>query len=177
MTWDDELFSVLDELEQHADALYDADREAEVADRSRAEYGSVTLASRLMAGLDEPVALDVLGAGRLTGTLRRVATGWVLLETAAAQWVVALPAVAAVAGAAARSVPEVAWSPLTRLRLGSALRRLGEAGERCVVHRVDGTRHDGVVRRVGADFVEVEVVPGRVELVAFAALAAVQSHH
>jgi hypothetical protein len=174
MTWDDELFSVLDELEQQAEALYDADREAEVADRSRAEYGAVTLASRLMASLDAEVSLEVRGVGRLSGTLRRVATGWLLLETAGVEWVVALPAVASVAGASTRSVPEVAWSPLARLGLGSALRRLGEAGERCVVHRVDGGRAEGVVRRVGKDFVEVELAPGRVELVAFAAVAGVQ---
>ncbi|MCA1481579.1 hypothetical protein, partial [Bradyrhizobium sp. NBAIM08] len=39
----------------------------------------------------------------------------------------------------------------TRLGLGSALRRVAETGRRCVLHRLDGTRHDGVLRRVGAD--------------------------
>lgn len=173
--WDEELFAVLDELEQQAEALYDVDREAEVADRTRAEYGAVTLASRLMASLDTEVALEVAGAGRLTGTLRRVATGWLLLDAAGAQWVVLLDAVSAVTGASPRSVPEVAWSPITRLGVGSALRRLAEAGERCVVHRVDGGRSDGVVRRVGQDFCEVEVAAGRVELVSFGSVAAVQS--
>ena len=86
-----------------------------------------------------------------------------------------LDAVAAVGGASPRSVPEVAWSPITRLGVGSALRRLAEAGERCVVHRVDGGRSDGVVRRVGQDFCELEVAAGRVDLVAFSAVAAVQS--
>jgi hypothetical protein len=43
------------------------------------------------------------------------------------------------------------------------------------VHRVDGSRVEGVVRRVGADFAEVAIAPDRVELVPFAALAAVQS--
>ncbi len=175
MNWDDELFAVLEDLEQQAEALYDADREAEVADRSRAEYGSVTLASRLMASLDHEVALEVAGPGRLTGTLRRVATGWLLLEAAGAQWVVLLEAVGSVSGASSRSVPEVAWSPVARLGPRSALRRLAEAGERCVVHRVDGGRSDGVVRRVGKDFCEVEVAPGRVDLVAYGSLAAVQS--
>jgi hypothetical protein len=173
--WDEELFSVLDELEQQAEALYDADRDAEVADRTRAEYGAVTLASRLMASLDTEVSLEVGGVGRLTGVLRRVATGWLLLEATGAEWVVLLDAVGAVAGASTRSVPEVAWSPITRLGVGSALRRLAEAGERCVVHRVDGGRSDGVVRRVGQDFCEVEVAAGRVELVSFRAVAAVQS--
>jgi hypothetical protein len=173
--WDEELFAVLDELEQQAEALYDADREAEVADRTRAEYGAVTLASRLMASVESEISLEVTGLGRLAGTLRRVATGWLLLDAVGAEWVVLLDAVAAVGGASPRSVPEVAWSPITRLGVGSALRRLAEAGERCVVHRVDGGRSDGVVRRVGQDFCEVEVAAGRIELVAFSAVAAVQS--
>ena len=87
-------------------------------------------------------------------------------------------AIAAVEGVDQRSVPEVAWSPLTRLGLGSALRRLGDAGERCVVHRRDGGRHDGVPARVGQDFVEISEGHGaaaRLSLVAFPAIAAVQS--
>ena len=80
-------------------------------------------------------------------------------------WVVHLAAVEEVRGASARSVPEVAWSPLTRLGLGSAFRRLGETGERCLVHLRSGARAEGRVRRVGADFAEVEVAPERVELV------------
>ncbi len=175
MSWDEDLFAMLDDLEQQAEALYDADRDAEVADRSRAEYGAVPLAGRLMASLDHDLSLEVLGVGRVTGTLQRVARGWLLLESGGVEWVVALPAVVAVVGASPRAVPEVAWSPIARLGLGSALRRLSEAGERCVVHRTDGGRSDGVVRRVGADFVEVEVATGRVELVAFSAIAAVQS--
>ena len=173
--WDEELFAALDELEQQAEALYSAERDAEVADRTRAEYGAVTLASRLMASVDSEVSLEVVGVGRLSGALRRVATGWLLLEAAGAEWVVLLDAVGAVSGASPRSVPEVAWSPITRLGPGSALRRIAEAGERCVVHRLDGGRSDGVVRRVGQDFCEVEVAAGRIELVAFGALAAVQS--
>jgi len=175
MNWDEQLFAVLDDLEQQAESLYDAERDAEVADRSRAEYGAVTLASRLMASVDDEIALAVTGIGRVSGRLRRVATGWLLLDTAAGQWVIPLSAVTAVGGASSRSIPEVAWSPLTRLGLGSALRRLSEAAERCLVHRVDGSPLDCVVGRVGQDFAEVEVAPGRVELVAFASIAAVQS--
>jgi hypothetical protein len=91
-------------------------------------------------------------------------------------WVVPIAAVAAVDGASPRAVPEVAWSPVTRLGIGSALRRLADEGERCVVHRLDGGRHDGVVVRVGQDFVELaQGDPPRPVLVALDALAAVQS--
>ena len=175
MTWEERLFAVLDDLEQQAEALFDAEREAEVADRSRAEYGAVTLASRLMASLGDEVVLGIAGVGRVTGELQRLGTGWALLRGAGGDWIVHLAAVEEVLGASPRSVPEVAWSPLTRLGLGSALRRLGDAGERCLVHLRAGGRAEGRVLRVGADFAEVEEAPGRVQLVAYAAIAAVQS--
>jgi hypothetical protein len=174
--WEEELFAYLDDLEGQAAALYDAEREPELADRSRAEYQQVTLASRLAASVDRDVTLEVLGAGSVAGRLERVGTGWCLLHGAGQDWVVRHDAVVAVHGASERSLPEVAWSPLTRLGTGGVLRRLAEGGEWCSVHLVDGRRHDGVLERVGADFVEVSVGEARRQvLVAFAALAAVQS--
>jgi hypothetical protein len=173
--WDEQLFAFLDDLEQQAQALYDADRVSELADRSRSEYAAVTLVSRLMASVDETVTLDLLGVGAVSGVLRRVGPDWCLVHGADQEWVVRLAAVKSVAGASARSVPEVAWSPLSRLGLGSALRRLADAGLTCRVHLVDGTTRDGVLARVGADFAEVTVGEGRVVLVARHALAAVQS--
>lgn len=175
MGWEDELFAVFDDLEQQASALYAAERTAEVADRSRAEYQQVSLASRLMASVGTEVTLGVRGIGPVSGAVERVADGWLLVAAGEHDWVVHLSAVSTVEGASVRSVPEVAWSPLTRLGLASALRRIAEAGERCVLHLADGTRHDGVLRRVGADFCELVEGDRRTVLVAFAALAAAQS--
>lgn len=175
MAWEEELFAVLDELEQQAEALYDAERDADLADRSRAAYRDVTLASRLAASLEGEVRLEITGVGAVEGVLERVADGWCVLRGPAQDWVVCLPAVTAVLGASDRSVPEVAWSAVARLGLGSALRRLADAGERCVLHLRDGGRYDAVPRRVGADFVEATVGEDRAVLVAFSALAAVQS--
>ena len=175
MSWEEDLFALLDDLEQQAEALYAADRDAELADRSRAAYGEVTLASRLMASLEAEVRLEVEGVGTVAGELERVADGWCVLRGPAQDWVVCLPAVAAVHGASERSVPELAWSPVSKLGLGSALRRLADAGERCVLHLRDAATYDAVLRRVGADFVEATVGEGRTVLVAFRALAAVQS--
>lgn len=175
MTWEEELFAVLDDLEQQAEALYDAERDAELADRSRAEYQQVTLSSRLMASVGMPVRLEVTGLGAVIGVLDRVGSGWCLVNGHAQDWVIPLEAVTTVRGASERSLPEVAWSPVARLGLGSALRRVADAGERCVVHLLDGSAHDALLRRVGADFVEAAVGDGRTVLVAFGALAAVQS--
>ncbi len=175
MPWEAELFTFLDDLEQQAEAMYDAERRVELADRSRAEYHHVSLASRLMASVGREVALDLRGTGPVSGVLERVGAGWLLLRGPAQDWVVNADAVARVLGASERSVPEVAWSPLTRLGLGSALRRIVEAGDRCVLHLADGGRHEAVLRRVGADFVEACVGEDRLELVPFGAIAAVQS--
>jgi hypothetical protein len=60
--------------------------------------------------------------------------------------------------------------------VAAALRRLSDSAEPCSLHLVDGRRHDGVLLRVGGDFVEVSTgEAGRVVLVAFSQLAAVQS--
>jgi hypothetical protein len=172
--WAEQLFALFDDLEGQAAALYEADREAELADRSRAEYAKVGLATRLVASVGGPVVVDVLGVGRVEGVLDRHGEGWFLLRGVRQDWIVRTAAVATVTGASPRSVPEMAWSPLQRLGLGSALRRLADSGERCVVHLVTGAAHDGVVRRAGADFVELAVPSGDL-LVAHAGLAAVQS--
>jgi hypothetical protein len=173
--WDEQLFAFLDDLEQQAQAMYDADRESELADRARSEYAAVTLVSRLMASLDHEVVLDVRGVGPVAGRLQRVGPDWSLVHGAAQDWVVRLDAVKGVEGASDRSVPEVAWSPVSRLGLGSALRRLADAGAGCRLHAVDGTFWDASLTRVGSDFVEARVGEDRLVLVAWDALAAVQS--
>ena len=176
MAWEEELFALFDDLEGQATALYDAERAPELADRSRAEYQHVTLAARLMASLDLELTLELTGVGAVTGRLERVAAGWCLVRGHGQDWVIPLPAVAAVHGASDRAVPEVAWSPVAQLGLGSALRRLADSGERCTLHLSDGRHHDGVLLRVGQDFVEVVTgEAGRLVLVAFDSLAAVQS--
>jgi hypothetical protein len=173
--WDEQLFGLFDDLEHQAEALYAADRAGELADRSRSEYAAVTLASRLMASIGENVALDVRGAGRVSGCLQRVGSDWCLLHGPAQDWLVRLSAVMAAEGVSERSLPEVAWSPVARLGMGSALRRLADAAEPCVLHAVDGSSWNVVVVRVGRDFVEAVVGEGRSVLLALDGVAAVQS--
>jgi hypothetical protein len=176
MPWDEELFALFDDLESQAQVAFARDREAELADRERAEYAAVPLAERLMASLGREIALEVVGVGRVAGELVRVARGWLLVRSPGQDWIVRQDAVASVTGASERAVPEIAWPVTARLGLGSALRRLADAGERCVLRRRDGAQHDGVIARVGQDFVELRTgEPRRTVLVATAALAAVQS--
>jgi len=176
VAWEEELFDYLDDLEGQAAALYDADRAPELADRSRAEYRQVSLAARLMASVDHDVTLELAGAGPVSGRLSRVATGWCLVSGPGQDWVVRLDAIMSLQGASDRAVPELAWPTVARLGLGAALRRLTDCAEPCTLHLADGRRHDGVLLRVGADFVELSAGEvGRVVLVALDHLAAVQS--
>jgi hypothetical protein len=172
--WDEQLFALFDDLEQQAETLYDVERESELADRSRSEYAAVTLATRLMASVDSTLVLHLVGVGAVEGELQRVGTDWCLLHGPAQDWIVRTAAVTAVEGASDRSVPEVAWSPVTRLGFGSALRRLADAGEPCVVHGTDGTVREVVLTRVGRDFVEATMGESRSLLLAHAHVAAVQ---
>ena len=176
MSWEEELFAYLDDLEGRAGAMYAAERAPELADRSRVEYQSVSLATRLMAAVDHDVTLELAGVGTVSGRLTRVATGWCLLRGPGQDWVVRLETVAAAHGLSDRAVPELAWPAVARLGLGAALRRLSDEAEPCTLHLTDGRRHDGTLLRVGADFVEVAAGDaGRVVVVGFAHLAAVQS--
>jgi hypothetical protein len=175
--WDEALFDLFDELEGQAEALYAAERDAELADRSRAEYAAVTLASRLMASVGLDLALDVAGVGAVRGQLRRMGTGWCLVEGDTGDWLVPLDAVVTVAGASTRSLPEVAWPVVSRLGLGSALRRLADEGQPCSVTTLGGLRHVVRLLRVGRDFVEAEPVgeEPRTVLIALSAVGAVHS--
>jgi hypothetical protein len=177
--WDERLFDLFDDLEGQAEALYAAELDAELADRSRAEYASVSLASRLMASVGSAVALDVAGVGAVRGQLRRVGAGWCLVSGDSGEWLVPFEAVVTLAGASPRAVPEVAWSAVSRLGLGSALRRLADDGRSCWVTTRTGVRHEVLLSRVGSDFVEACTVDEdqRPLLIALSAVAAVQSRN
>lgn len=177
MSWEEDLFAVVDDLESQAQAAFAQERNLELEDRRRSEYAEVTLQARLMASVGSSVTLEIAGVGQLRGRLSQVADDWVLLDAGTGEWAVAGAAIVTVEGASRRAVPSVAWPVTARLGLSSALRRLAESGERCVLHRRDGGRHDGVLRRIGGDFCELHAgEPVRSILVSLDGLAAVQSH-
>jgi hypothetical protein len=155
MTWEEQLFAYLEDLEQQAEGVFGIERDLEVAERAAAEYAAVTAASRLMASVGGEVTLQVQGLGHVEGSLRRVADGWCLVRTPAQAWIVRHDAVTSIKRASPRSVPEAAWPVAGKLGFGSALRRLAEAGEPCRLVLRDGTRFDARVVRVGRDFAEL----------------------
>ncbi len=176
MSWERALLELFDDLEQQAEGLALANRDADVAELARAEYAEVDLESRLHASLDQDVELQVRGAGALRGRLARVGTGWCLLATTGApggETVVLTGTVLGARGLAAGARPEPLRGVASQLGIGSVLRRLAEHGSRVTVVRGDGERRSGVLARVGADFLEL-ADEGRLELVPFGALVAVR---
>lgn len=172
------VLDLLEDLEQQAEALARSERQAEVADRVRAEYRTVTLAERLHAAVGTRLRLGVGGVGRLSGVLRRSAADWSLLEDdAGREWLVPHRAVTGIVGAADSAVAQDAWSVLARLGWGAALRGLAEDDRGCVLHLADGSRVRARLLRVGADFLEhlpEETPTAHGVLVPFAAVSAVQ---
>jgi hypothetical protein len=178
MRWERSVLSLLDDLEQQAEGLYLVERDLEVADRSRAEYAQVRLASRLHAAVGRQVRLTLLGGLALAGTVERTGVDWLLLTEGRREWIVRQDALAVLQGASARAVSDDALGVLRRLSLRSVLRRLADEGSDCLLHLVDGSRLEGRLLRLGEDFAELRLEGGPrgdgYDLVPLAALAAVQ---
>jgi hypothetical protein len=155
MAPDDPLSGLFDDLEQQAAGLHLAEREAEVAELAVGEYADVTLLSRLHAAVGLPVRLRLAGGLVAQGVLERVGADWLQLDVRGRPWVVRLQALTGVTGLPDRAVTEEARPVTARLSLRSGLRALGRSGRECVVQLVDGTRLEGLLGRVGRDFVEL----------------------
>jgi hypothetical protein len=156
MRWD----ALFDDLAAQAETLEHAERAAEVEDRARAEVGAVRFLDRLRAAVDLPLRVRT-AAGLVAGTLSRLGRDWLLLEEDGGREVlVPLHAVLTVGG-----LPPLAAAPGTmdavtrRLGLWFVLRRLARDRAPVRVLLADGTALGATVDRVGADFLEVAVVP------------------
>ena len=184
MRWDHGLGDLFEDLEQQAEGLRLAERDAEISDRSTSEYAEVTLAARIHASTSHDVRLFVQGVGAVDGTLLRAGLDWCLVGSFAPnrEWVIRLPAVQSAAGLSERAVSEAARPAVTRLGMGSVLRRVAESRRPVVLTHLDGRQTQGELLRVGADFVEVvnegegrRRGTGRVVVVPFAAVAALHA--
>jgi hypothetical protein len=180
MRWEERILDLFDDLELQAEGLALAERDALVAEQSRAEYAEVDLAARLHASTGSRLVVEVSGVGRLEARLARVGDGWCLLDAEGQEWLVAWPAVGSVRGLAEGGVAAAARPATARLGLGSALRGVAEGRAETLLHRVDASVVRCVLGRVGRDFVEVRRsgegavrLEGTVEVVPFGAVAAV----
>jgi hypothetical protein len=178
--WERSMLAFLDDLEQQAEGLHLVERDLEVADRSHTEYARVSLASRVHAAAGRRVRVTLLGGLNLHGVVERTGVDWLLLvEPTGQEWLVRHAALAVVRGVTGRAVPDEALGVVRRLPLRSVLRRLADADTGCLFHLLDGTRAEGRILRLGADFAEVRLEgasdPASYDVVPLTSLAAVQT--
>ena len=177
----DGLSGVFEDLEQQAHGMHLADRDAELADRARGEYATVSFASRVHASVGHVVGLTLRTGDVAEGTLTEAGVDWCTVVTDEPQvtWLVRLDAVVAAAGLSPRAVPEAARPATARLGFGSALHRLSTQAVDVLVHLGPAVSRRARVLRIGVDFVEVESREGiggsDVQLLPFAAVAAVRA--
>jgi hypothetical protein len=177
VTWEKRVLDLFDDLEQQAEGLALAERDATVAELGAAEYAEVDLSSRLHASRGAVVQLHVLGTGMVGGRLERAGEAWCLVADRANPslvTVVRTAAVAAARGLSPGAMPDALRGVAARLGVGSVLREIAESREVVAVGFVDGAQRRGRIARVGSDFVELVVDDGPVEVVALAALALVR---
>ncbi len=172
MSWESRLLDLFDDLEQQAEGLHRAELDAEVAELARAEYSEVALAARFHASRGRTVEAALTGGAVVRGELGRTGRDWCLVHepVPGREVLLSLPALAAVRGLSTRAVPEVARPLTARLGLGSLLRRVAEEAEPVHLVGTDGTGRQGVLGRVGSDFVELSTDQG-VVVVPFPGLA------
>jgi hypothetical protein len=148
---------LFDDLEAQWQSLERADRDAEIAERTRGELARVLLMNRLRAHIGGRLTVHTLAGGAVAGELQRVGADW-LLVACPQECVVPLAAVAAVTELGPSSVsPDGVGLVAGRLTLASALRALARDRAAVTVVLGDGTVVTGTPDRVGADFVDLAV--------------------
>lgn len=177
--------ALFDDIEAQLDAAERVAGDAEVADRVRREQGAVTLADRLRGQLGLVLRVGTPGGEIFDGELTHVGSEWLVLSKARLEVVVPLPAIRLVEGLGRNAASEKSRVQ-GALGLGSALRTLARDRASVTVYRMEGgTRIEGVIDRVGKDFLEIAaVLPGElrrpasvsaVYAVPFTGIAAVSS--
>lgn len=164
------------DLEAQAEALDRDELEAEVADRTLIEQGTVLLMDRVRASVGLHLRCVVVGGQQWRGPLLGYGLDWLSLGwgeaagaapaseaeyapgRAARQVAVLLPArsLTAVAGLARLAVPlDAVGLVARRVTLPMAMRRLLDAGAYVRVDRVGSTPLAGQVALVGRDYVDL----------------------
>ncbi len=148
------------DLEAQAEALNRAERAAEIEDRTRSEFGRLTVVDRLRGSLGSEVRLWCRGNAILQGGLRRVHPEWLLLaQPHGRESLVAAGSVLSVSGLGrAALAPDRDAVVDARLGLRFALRRIARDRSGVRMQLTEGVLA-GTVDRVGADFVELALHP------------------
>jgi hypothetical protein len=148
---------LFDDLEGQWAAEERLERDAEAADRTRAERARVELVERYAASRGSRVGLRLASGSACEGVLTDVGADWLLLrDDAGRAHLVAACAVVAAVGLSRRGEPAVT---ARRFRLGYALRALSRDRAAVIVSDTSGGRVTGTIDAVGADWCEVAEHP------------------
>ncbi len=169
------------DLEAQLQAEDVADLSSEVASRTRHEVGQLTMADRLRAAIGHPLRVTCAGAGELSGTLRDVGAGWLLLDEGLGREILVNLATVGTVHGVGQSSATVEGSAVTRrLDLRYVVRGLARDRSPLQVLLASGEVMTGTLDRVGADFAELAEHlsgefrrPGEVRAVRVVALTAI----
>ncbi len=161
MGWEASMFALFDDLEQQAEGMHLAGRDADVADLGAAEYSRVNLAARLHASRGMELRVRLVGGHVVGGRLARLGEDWLLLVDLSAEWVVRHDGIATVSGLARRADHQDTWPVTDRLTLRTVLRGFSATQEHCLVRFADRNQVEGRIGRVGGDFFELHVGEGQ----------------
>lgn len=155
------LDALFEDLESQFDALQDGDLYGEVAERTRAEVGKITVLDRLRGAVGTVVRVELVNASPVQGELVRVGKDCLLLEADRyEEWLIPAAALTAVHGLGLWAEP-AEGAVAAKLGLAHLLR--GIARDRSPVTLfclgVGGHPVTGTIDRVGADFVEIAEHP------------------
>jgi hypothetical protein len=151
MRWD----ALFEDLEAQFGAMQDSEFLTEVADRTRAELGRITMLDRLRAAVGATVSVDIGTGQDVMGKLSRVGKDCLLIDTAPHdEWLIPVGAISGLSGLG----PWAQMGAGVAARLGMAHLLRGIARDRSPVTVLCGeaeTPATGTIDRVGADFVEL----------------------
>ena len=153
MRWE----GLFDDLEGQLEAEDRRERDAEMADRTRAERAKIALIERCAASRGSQIAVSVSTGSTVRGRLVDLGADWLLLRDRADREVlVAMTAVVGLSGLSRRSDPAVT---ARRFKLGYALRALARDRAAVLITDASDGHLTGTIDAVGLDWCELSEHP------------------
>lgn len=151
MRWD----SLFHDLESQLQAATTAQQESEIRDRTRSEQSRLTFVQRLVGQLGREVDITTRSGRSVAGTLTNVGAQWIAVSAESRSVVLPLTALQGIRGLG-RAVGRPLEGVEAKLGLGAVLRVLSRGRVPVRVWLAGATTsHEGVIDRVGADFLEL----------------------